>query len=201
MGMNQETLHFGPDVQPSWLEAVRFPGVQFVVADPAFSTHSVRRGDLESQGTPSAPSSPNQNLETRFREQLEQLYHLEDHSSETAIAANILNGNGVPPKESLQDENNKLYDFRLFAKPIGKEESRGVRSDIARIALRTPSPLNGEPGFINPHRPEGYYFTKHPNAEEVQRFHQAAISGEDILEGLRTGWVMPHTMNSSKIHG
>lgn len=156
------------------------------------SVGSVRRTDLESCSSSEGRGSPDPTLETRFRAQLQQSY-AEEHQQvrleheERPPEGNLSSTDGQPPR----DEDEAAYDFRLFAGSSGVRQSNSQGNGLQRITLRSPTPLNGEPGFIRPQRPEGYYFSGAKSAEQAERFSVAAVSGEQVLEGLKTRWVCP----------
>ena len=79
------------------------------------------------------------------------------------------------------------YEFRLFSKPA----PGFTNSDDAptRIKIKSPTPTSGEPGFIQPRRPDSYYFRDYLDDEEATRFRAAAVSGEDVLAEVPRRWV------------
>lgn len=148
---------------------------------------SIGRADIESSTT--EPNSPNPALETYYRQQLEQLYA----EPSEAVAANDgaeLGNIGGATTESVQGEDEEEYDFRLFKRPseLGPA-SVGASNVLQRIALRSPSPASGESAFANGRRPDEYYFTGDTGRELAEQYAQAAVSGQDIMEGLKMRWV------------
>ncbi len=87
------------------------------------------------------------------------------------------------------DEDNAAYEFRLFAGSTGNRPSNRPDNGLQRITLRSPTPLNSEPGFLRPQRPDGHYFSGDKSSEMAERFSSVAVSGEQVLEGLKMRWV------------
>ena len=83
----------------------------------------------------------------------------------------------------------EVYDFRLFARSVKAVPSIDGTQSLQRIALRSPAPINDEPGFIHSCRPKAYYFTGPSNQKQAEQFRQAAISGEQVVASLKTRWV------------
>lgn len=146
------------------------------------------RTDLHSQSSSEELQSPDPTLEARFHEQLKQAYvdsnpqlePIEDDILRGADGSNI----GPPP-----GEHEEAYEFRLFAKPSGSGPLKEGCQGLQRIALRSPTPVNREPGFVEPLRPEAFHFTGITSAEQVERYQKAAVSGEEILKGMNVRWV------------
>lgn len=90
---------------------------------------------------------------------------------------------------SLPDQEEASYEFRLFARPSGSGLETSESNELPRVALRSPTPLNSEPGFVNPQRAEDYYFTGKPSAEQAEQFSRATVSGEQVLKNLGMRWV------------
>lgn len=150
---------------------------------------SIRRVDVYSP-TPSAePSHPNADLEARFHEQLEQAFKTESALEPTdrdVVAAPA----PASPTQDAKDQDEHGYEFRLFSKPRGRVSvSERSQDGPQRIVLRSPSPVNPEPGFLRPRRPEAYYFTGSTNDERLKEYRMAAVGGEEILKGLDVRWV------------
>jgi len=153
------------------------------------SVGSVRRTDLESRSSSEGRCSPDPTLETRFRAQLQQSYAEEHQQVGLKDVEWSSQGKLSSIVEPPRDEDEAAYEFRLFAGSSGIGPSKSQGNGLQRITLRSPTPLNGEPGFIRPQRPEGYYFTGPGSVEQTERFSAAAVSGEQVLEGLKTRWV------------
>lgn len=71
-----------------------------------------------------------------------------------------------------------LVDFRLFAST--KEHPS------TRIVLRSPTPQRGDSGFVITQRPHSRYFTGEITQTQSEQYRQAAISGEEVIAGLKT---------------
>lgn len=81
------------------------------------------------------------------------------------------------------------FEFRLFSKPAVKASTATDGIDTAtRITIRSPSPIIGESGFIQPRRPESYYFKYILSEEEKQRLLASAVSGQDIVAESQRSW-------------
>lgn len=75
------------------------------------------------------------------------------------------------------------FQFRLFSKKAALDP------EAQRIVLRSPTPTNQNPGFLVPSRPDSYYFTNASSIEKLQQYQQAAVTGDDIIKGLKYIWV------------
>ena len=140
-------------------------------------------------------------LEGRYNERLKQLYDLEPQEDIVPTKGQIDDGEHVSAEVPV-DENEESYNFRLFAKNVQSAQpvpSQNPSESLQKIVLRSPSPANSEPGFVNPRRPEEYYFTGVLNVEQAECFRQSAVSGEHILEGLGKSWVCPQGINFGRI--
>lgn len=147
---------------------------------------SIGRADIETSTT--EPKSPNPVLETFYRQQLEQLYA---DPSQTLASDGTDHGNvGGATVEQVQGEDEEEYDFRLFTRPSASgPASVGASNILQRIALRSPSPASGESGFTSGRRPDKYYFAGDTGRELTEQYERAAVSGQDIIEGLKIRWV------------
>ena len=96
------------------------------------------------------------------------------------------NKNLVEQNTSHEDE---AYSFRLFAKSGVPGPQEGEEQGPPKISLRSPSPASGEPGFVHTERSVTYYFTGETSAERAEQYRIAAVSGEQLLQGLGTRWV------------
>lgn len=119
------------------------------------------------------------------RERLENAYHsqqrdwpLNDGVSEAVRAAG---GN-----TSIQDDDCEAFEFPLFSK---KSASAPGNTSFQRIILRSPTPTNQNPGFLKSQRPVAYYFTDVISPVKAEQYQSAAMTGEDIIAGLKTRWV------------
>lgn len=149
--------------------------------------HSIGRADIESSTFEANSHDPV--LETYFSQQLEQLYA--DPSQ--ALAANDgtkLDNQGEATVEQIPGEAEEEYEFRLFTRASASGPASDGASNVPqRIALRSPSPVGGESGFTSGRRPDEYYFADHTGAELAEQYARAAVSGQDIIEGLKIRWV------------
>ena len=148
---------------------------------------SIGRADLESSTT--EPDSPNPDLETYYRQQLEQLYT--DPSQALAANDGTELGHLVgATAELVQGKDEEEYDFRLFTRPSASgPASAGASNVLQRIALRSPSPTSGGSAFVDGRRPDSYYFAGDTGGELAAQYAQAAVSGQDIMQGLKMRWV------------
>ncbi|KAF2717811.1 hypothetical protein K431DRAFT_232262 [Polychaeton citri CBS 116435] len=81
------------------------------------------------------------------------------------------------------------FDFRLFAAPA-KTSSETVQTaqPTYKIKLRSPSPDDKEPGFVESTRSLDYYFTQPPSVQEHAEFSASAVSGTEVLLRSRSLW-------------
>ena len=149
--------------------------------------HSIGRADIESPTFEA--NSPDPVLETYFRQQLEQLYA----GSSQALAASDgteVDNHGETTVEHVPGEAEEEYEFRLFTRPSASGPALvGANNVPQRIALRSPSPAGRESGFTCGRRPDEYYFAGHTGAELAEQYARAAVSGQNIIEGLKIRWV------------
>ena len=85
------------------------------------------------------------------------------------------------------EEDTEEYEFRLFSGSNAADTVHG--KTLQRIAIRSPSPFNGDPGFVIPQRPSEYYFTGKLDVSCEEEFLAAAVSGDEVLKGLGVKWV------------
>lgn len=148
---------------------------------------SIGRTDLVSPI--SEPNSPDPVLESYFRQQLEQLYADPSQALATNDGTEVDQIRGASV-EQVQTEDREEYDFRLFTRPHASgTASVGASNGPQRIAIRSPSPAGGESGFTSAGRPDNYYFAGDTGAELAEQYARAAVSGQDIVEGLKMRWV------------
>lgn len=175
-------------MQSFGFEAVSLLSCSSSSANDDVSCRSIGREDLESQSSPDPQASPSPTLENRLREQLERLYDRAELHDQGAFE-----GDKSPPAGTTRDESAEVYTFRLFTRPARSVEHGLANAEcqsLQRIALRSPTPVNSEPGFVKPRRPDEYYFTGIPSVRQLEQFRQAAVPGEHILKGLNTIWVI-----------
>lgn len=137
----------------------------------------------------SARSSPvDEALEARFREQFQDLYDTPVVGIAPVDEDIAVDDAGVRPLDAVDDEQVEDYEFRLFSGSNSKEAATS-NGAVQRIAIRSPTPTSGDPGFVNPRRPDNYYFTGPLDSERAEQIAAAAISGEEIFQGLKLKWV------------
>ena len=148
---------------------------------------SIDRIDLESS-TPE-PNSPDPDLESYFRQKLEQLY-ADPSQALVASDGTEKDKNSQATAENAQDDNDEEYEFRLFRRPLGLGPALiDTSSGPQRIALRSPSPTGDGLRFVNGGRPDEYYFSGDTSSELAEQYAQAAVSDQDIISGLKLRWV------------
>lgn len=151
---------------------------------------SIRRADLESRSSSEGSRSSDLESEACFREQLEQKYAFaEDYHI-------VKSNNGEPSRANIPstveppvDDDEVAYDFRLFARSAGSGLPASQKPGLQRITLRSPTPINAEPGFMKAQRPQSYYLTGATTAELAEQFSRSAVSGKQVVECLKTRWV------------
>ena len=88
------------------------------------------------------------------------------------------------------DQPEEGYEFRLFSRPSSKPlDTKALAGSHQRIVLRSPSPINDEPGFLKPRRSEQYYYTGVSTAEKLEHYRMAAVTWEEIVRGLNNRYV------------
>ena len=153
---------------------------------------SVERAEMFSSSLPhdALDLEPEPEIRARAQKRLEELYG----SALAEIERTPIATTTVLPEEETKDE----YEFRLFSRPAYKGFGPGTsRNGLAKVALRSPSPLNKEPGFLVPQRPDSHYLTGETTRESWQEYEAAATSGENLLRGLGTHWVGISTPSSA----
>lgn len=154
---------------------------------------SVSREALGSDAGSHRSSSTDHALEARFREHLRAVYDTSIAHITPVDEDVTLEDISIRPGNGPESDAAEAYEFRLFSGPkAGKAADRD--SAIQRIAIRSPTPVNGEGGFVVSQRPDDYYFAKPLNDVGAEQIAAAAISGEDILQGLNLRWVRVLTL-------
>ena len=149
--------------------------------------HSIGRADLESLIT--EQNSPDPVLESYFRQQLQQRYADPSQALAASGGTEIDTAHGAI-SEQPQSDKGEVYDFPLFARPSASgPASVGLNNGPQRITLRSPSPARDSLGLISGGRPDEYYFAGDTGPELTEQYTQAAVSGQDIIEGLSMRWV------------
>ena len=99
-----------------------------------------------------------------------------------------LQATGTIPKEDKENED--CFEFRLFSRPTWNPvPSNETAVAPVRIDIRSPSPDIREIGFLEPRRPDDYYFTNGSSEQERKQYQSVAVSGEDILRQTEARWV------------
>ncbi|MCJ1420949.1 hypothetical protein MMC32_007309 [Xylographa parallela] len=141
----------------------------------------VRREDLYSASASPRLSSPDQDVKALLEQQYESLHHPPSREASSMPAVEIEPPHRDTPDRASPEEEEEAYEFRLFARPVIEFFSvEGEPTKASRIILRSPSPVIGEPGFVQPRRPDSYYFTNKATVEEESRYESAALSGEAV---------------------
>ena len=150
-------------------------------------TCRVNRTDLESPIT--ELTIPDLVLEAHFRQQLQQRYA--DLSQTLATNDKTqLDATCEADPEQAQNDKGDDYEFRLFTRPSASGLASACKSNgFPRITLRSPSPTDDGLNLTSGGRPNDYYFTGDAAPELAEQYTQAAVSGQDIIEGLRIRWV------------
>ena len=142
------------------------------------------RADLRSESSDEY-QNPDPTVEARLRGKFEQSYVLlqQEGVDEATVADRNTSARGRPIAQE------DVYSFRLFATPTRSGFSESKVEGMQRIALKSPSPARDEPGFVNPQRADTHYFTGNTSAKQTEQYRKAAVSAEQLLQGLKTKWV------------
>ncbi|MCJ1400561.1 hypothetical protein MMC11_003767 [Xylographa trunciseda] len=148
------------------------------------SLRSVRREDLYSASVSSRSSSPDEDTKAAIKQQYEDLYQPAATGPSSPPTERIETLDVLDQVDSKEED---AFEFRLFSKPsVGQSSSTEAPAQASRIVLRSPSPVVGEPGFVQPRRPDSYYFTTKATVEKKSAYESVAFSGEAIrAEQLR----------------
>ena len=147
------------------------------------------RSELETEASSEDDDSLDHALEAQFRGYFEPQYVNGTTQSQGPEANRVEDASSNLVEQDLNDED-EGYSFRLFARPVVPGLPEGEEQGPQKISLRSPSPASGEPGFVNAERPATYYFTGEINEERAEQYRRAAVSGEKLLQGLKTRWVI-----------
>ncbi|KAL8786646.1 MAG: hypothetical protein Q9213_002675 [Squamulea squamosa] len=90
------------------------------------------------------------------------------------------------PAETLDDLNEEAYDFKLFSQKPSQATISAPQPP--RVLLRSPSPEVKDPAFVYQTRSHKFYFTGIITPEQMARFQDAAIEGQDVLRESQTKW-------------
>ena len=96
----------------------------------------------------------------------------------------------MPPRNAAvaaaSEDDESGYEFRLFTKSPGESAKS---TTATRVIVRSPTPIDGQPGFTRPRRPDSYYFTGSIDDKLIKQYRNSAVTGEDIVKGLSDQWV------------
>ena len=126
----------------------------------------VSRADLagnESAASTSVSPQPEEIENTRNLSDLEFVYQ---HKK--------IEGNEFPDAEADEE-----LDFRLFAAP--KTGSQAAIDPGQKIRLRSPSIDPANAGFVQPRRPESYYFAAPPTGKQERELEAVALTGNEMV--------------------
>ena len=142
----------------------------------------MRRADLRSE-SPSSEHS-NSDLIWEYRKHLTRHYTA---PSEPAIYGIDIKDEENKSRDLERAESKKAeeYEFQLFSKSQQPTQST-IRK---KVILRSPSPPSGRPDSINVRRPDTHYFTGELKRELQEQYQEAAISSQQLLQGLESRWV------------
>ncbi|KAL9101513.1 MAG: hypothetical protein Q9163_003239 [Psora crenata] len=149
-------------------------------------TKSVRREDIQSDASSSSPpQSLNTNLAAEYLKRVGETYNGGKDVMTKGTGSRV----GEPVSLDGGECDADGYDFRLFARPTKAQQGPAApKSAVQRVVLRSPTPARGEPGFIISRRADHFYFTGSTSSEQAEQYRQAAVSGEDLMAGLKTRW-------------
>ncbi|MCJ1422561.1 hypothetical protein MMC29_000441 [Sticta canariensis] len=147
---------------------------------------SVRRSEIYSRSSSVERSSIDPN-ELLLRERLERTFI----NQQRDWASNVKNGEPLQTAAETIDvyqDDPDAFEFRLFSKKSASKSSASSEQALRKIVLRSPTPTNTSPGFMMARRPDAYYFTDVASAQKKEQFESTAISGEEIMNGLKDTW-------------
>ena len=147
------------------------------------------RSELDTAVSSEDDESIDHALEARLRDYFEPQHANGTTQSQDYEANRVRDASSDPVKQNPNDED-EGYSFRLFARPVLPELPEGEEQGPQKISLRSPSPASGSPGFVNAERPATYYFTGATSEERADQYRRAAVSGKQLLQGLKTRWVI-----------
>ena len=147
------------------------------------------RSELDPEASSEDDESIDPALEAQLREYFHPQYVNGTTQSQGSEANRVEDASSNLVEQDLNDEN-EGYSFRLFARPVVPGLPEGEEQGPQKISLSSPSPTRGEPGFVKAERPATYYFTGETSEERADQYRQAAVSGEQLLQGLKTRWVI-----------
>ncbi|KAI9778332.1 MAG: hypothetical protein M1839_008119 [Geoglossum umbratile] len=140
----------------------------------------VRREELYSTGSSDAEDSvvDYREIEGLLKAKFEGSCDGEDHS--------VSRGNGASGLGDRVGE--EEFEFRLFSSTGASNSKASSRPSVHKVVLRSPSPVNTEPGFVTK-RPESYYFAR--TAERGEEFKSIVVEGTELLNRAAPGCALP----------
>lgn len=156
---------------------------------------SVECTDLESPTTEVDSRDPV--LESYYLQQLQQRYADPSQALAASGGAGLDTTHEATSKQA-QGEKAEEYDFRLFTRPSALgPASVGTSNGPQRVTLRSPSPVGDALGFTIRGRPDEYYFSGVTSPELAEQYTRAAVSGQEVIEGLNMRWVCHFFQNET----
>jgi hypothetical protein len=156
---------------------------------------SVRREELKSSSPSPDPSGPNSEIEKLFQRRYEARY-LPPSARMPSPASRSHVDDGQEGGEAAKE----AFEFRLFSSHAsGHASDHRAPPNPTKIVIRSPSPADRPPGFLEPTRPRSYYFAGAPSGAERERFEASAVSGEDILAEQKRHWVRTPPPMASRV--
>lgn len=151
---------------------------------------SIRRQDLYSTSPSPTPSTPDPSVRARLRQEYVAAYQL-PAPLEEVLSPVVQTIHPTPAVGDIRaPDDDEAFEFRLFSRPVSKPNSSEQACEKpSRILIRSPSPVTGEPGFVQPRRPEKFYFATPPTVEQRARLEAAAVSADAIIAEQAHKWV------------
>lgn len=150
--------------------------------------NSVRRSEIYSRSS-SAERSQIDISELLLREHLERTFI----NQQRDWSLNVQNADPLQTAADSLDvhqDHPDAFEFRLFfSKKSASKSSVSNEQASRKILLRSPTPTNTIPGFMIARRLDAYYFTDVASAQMKEQFESTAVSGEEIMKGLKDTWV------------
>lgn len=137
----------------------------------------ISRSQLQSpQDTPPSSPDPEDIVRLRQHDIFEFVSH--NHTDTRAI------GTGNGPINDIEEDQ---LEFQLFAATKFKDATNQTTT-VQKIKLRSPTPTNNNPGFINPKRPIRYYITPPLSSAQREDFTAASLTGAQVLANSHSPW-------------
>lgn len=144
----------------------------------------MRRADLISSQSSTRPLSPSSSLEGHFQEQFTSFYGVASLENQIRIGALDQPAAGTAEAET-EAQDGDAYEFRLFAKPLDPTKP----TTNTRIVVKSPTPIQGDPGFVRSRRLDAYYFTGNTGEALMEQYRNAAVTVQHITKGVAVRWV------------